>query len=230
MPYKTNQELPTAIKKLPDKAQTMFRKVFNSSFEKYDESKAFKIAWAAVKKKFKKVEGKWIAKGMGYGLYRFELKVSDNLIRKGNDGEYYLEGVLSDTMVDKEGKQFTEDALKNYAEQINKFGIMGFISHQDFYDFSMKYSHLPEHEFIAKARKERKGILKVVKAIYKQGKLWIKALIDKRYLKRIKKFKTMSIEALVPQRFQKGNSYNGGYVLGLALDNMPVNPRARIAS
>ena len=91
------------------------------------------------------------------------------------------------------------------------------------------YSHLDKDTFVAKARQERKGILKVVKAVYEKGKLWIKAIIDKRYIKRVKGFKSMSLEAYIPENKQSGNKYFGGEILGLALDNNAINPRARIA-
>lgn len=66
MPYSSNSELPQEVKKLPAKAQTIFRKAFNSASEQYDsEEKAFKVAWAAVKKQYKKNEdGEWVKKVM----------------------------------------------------------------------------------------------------------------------------------------------------------------------
>lgn len=62
MPYKSNQELPTQLKKLPAEAQTIFRKAFNASFQQYGEERARKIAWSAVKKVFEKKEEKWVKK------------------------------------------------------------------------------------------------------------------------------------------------------------------------
>ena len=66
MPYQKNSDLPESIRRvLPQKAQTLFRKVFNNAHKEYkEEVRAFKVAWAAVKKQFKKDEktGKWIEK------------------------------------------------------------------------------------------------------------------------------------------------------------------------
>jgi len=64
MPYSKNSELPENIRHvLPQKAQTLFRKVFNSAHEQYtDEIRAFRVAWSAVKKQFKKVGDKWVKK------------------------------------------------------------------------------------------------------------------------------------------------------------------------
>lgn len=66
MPYKSNGDLPESITKhLPDHAQTIFRKAFNSAYEQYngEEERVFKIAWAAVKKEYEKNEkGMWVKK------------------------------------------------------------------------------------------------------------------------------------------------------------------------
>lgn len=65
MPYLSNQDLPKNISEyLPEQAQTIFRKVFNHAHEQYnDETVAFKVAWFAVKKVYKKgSDGRWIKK------------------------------------------------------------------------------------------------------------------------------------------------------------------------
>ena len=63
MPYAKNSELPDAVKALPAAGQTMYRKTFNSALIQYkDESKAHATAWAQVKKSYKKVGDKWVAK------------------------------------------------------------------------------------------------------------------------------------------------------------------------
>lgn len=65
MPYKTNNELPDAIKSaLPNDAQDIFRNAFNSAFDgvaEGDETRALQVAWAAVKNAgYNKIEdGKW---------------------------------------------------------------------------------------------------------------------------------------------------------------------------
>jgi len=64
MPYKTNQDLPQRVKNnLPVGAQTVFRKAFNNAHKQYgSEQRAFKVAWAAVKKVYKKKKDKWVKK------------------------------------------------------------------------------------------------------------------------------------------------------------------------
>ena len=64
MPYPTLDSLPDAVKKIPVGAQHIFQSAFNSALDQYkDEGKAFPVAWAAVKTKYKQNEkGDWIAK------------------------------------------------------------------------------------------------------------------------------------------------------------------------
>lgn len=65
MPYRTNEELPEAVRRLPAQAQTIYRAAFNSALEQYhDEGRAHATAWAAVKQKYRQNEdGEWVAKG-----------------------------------------------------------------------------------------------------------------------------------------------------------------------
>lgn len=62
MPYQRNADLPASLRKvLPAGAQTIFRKAFNSAHRRYsEESRARRVAWATVKKKYKKSpSGAW---------------------------------------------------------------------------------------------------------------------------------------------------------------------------
>lgn len=72
MPYRTKSELPKGPKDvLPPKAQEIYREAYNNAYDQYGdkgkrrgsqsrEETAGKVAWAAVKKKYKKSDdGKW---------------------------------------------------------------------------------------------------------------------------------------------------------------------------
>lgn len=64
MPYKTNEELPKGVRNsLPKKAQDIYRKAFNNAYKQYKgrgERMAYMVAWAAVKKVYKKENNRWV--------------------------------------------------------------------------------------------------------------------------------------------------------------------------
>jgi len=73
MPYQTNSDLPDQIREnLPEQAQTIYRKAFNSAWEQYvspqrrkggadREETAHRVAWSAVKKVYRKSSsGRWV--------------------------------------------------------------------------------------------------------------------------------------------------------------------------
>lgn len=65
MPYDKKKELPKSVKdNLPNHAQDIYISAFNSAFQGADEeSEAHAIAWAAVKRTYKKdKKGNWIKK------------------------------------------------------------------------------------------------------------------------------------------------------------------------
>lgn len=76
IPYKTLQDLPDRLRNvLPEHAQEIYRAAFNNAFEEYKnpskkrspedphEEVCHKVAWAAVKKIYKKgKDGQWIQK------------------------------------------------------------------------------------------------------------------------------------------------------------------------
>ncbi len=66
MPYSTISALPKSIRdNLPKGAQKIFRSTVNSALKsgKTEES-AFKIAWSAVKVKYRKVGTEWVKKAL----------------------------------------------------------------------------------------------------------------------------------------------------------------------
>ena len=66
MPYKSNADLPKAVRDaLPEHGQTIFRKAFNSAIKQYgaeDETRLMKVAWGAVKNVYEKKDDKWVLK------------------------------------------------------------------------------------------------------------------------------------------------------------------------
>jgi len=75
MPYHRNADLPVQVRNnLPDKAQSIYRKAYNSAWNQYASSKkpkegadreetAHRVAWTAVKNSYKKdSNGEWVRK------------------------------------------------------------------------------------------------------------------------------------------------------------------------
>jgi cation transport regulator len=67
MPYASNNDLPASVKlHFPEHAQDIFRKAFNNAWRTYStreprrrEEIAHRVAWAAVKKRYRKVGQDW---------------------------------------------------------------------------------------------------------------------------------------------------------------------------
>ena len=64
MPYATNSDLPPSVRNhLPPHAQDIFREAFNNAVDHYrDDATAFRVAWAAVKRRYEKVGPVWVAR------------------------------------------------------------------------------------------------------------------------------------------------------------------------
>jgi cation transport regulator len=63
MPYTRNDQMPPAVRNhLPPHAQDIFREAFNHAWQEHggDEPTAFRIAWAAVKRRYRKRGRAWV--------------------------------------------------------------------------------------------------------------------------------------------------------------------------
>jgi cation transport regulator len=71
MPYASNDDLPRSVREhLPAQAQDIFRGAFNSAWRTYGktdpahvEEIAHRVAWAAVKKRYRKLGETWVRLG-----------------------------------------------------------------------------------------------------------------------------------------------------------------------
>ena len=69
MPYASNEDLPYSIRAhLPAHAQDIFRAAFNNAWTSYgarapsrQEEIAHRVAWAAVKHRYRKIGSDWVA-------------------------------------------------------------------------------------------------------------------------------------------------------------------------
>jgi cation transport regulator len=66
MPYQSNAELPPRVRdRLPPHAQDIFREAFNHAWVEYandprGEEVPYRIAWAAVKRRYRKIGESWV--------------------------------------------------------------------------------------------------------------------------------------------------------------------------
>ncbi len=69
MPYAAIEDLPSPVRRsLPQHAQEIFRSAFNAAYAGHAddprrEEIAHRIAWAAVKRSYVKLGGKWVPRG-----------------------------------------------------------------------------------------------------------------------------------------------------------------------
>ncbi|RLF46441.1 MAG: hypothetical protein DRN17_00400 [Thermoplasmata archaeon] len=126
MPYKTISELPERIRKaLPKKAQQLFLKVFNEAYVKYGDTTAFKIAWAAVKKKYQPSKsGKWVLHSDGVVMsYEKFLPIGD----EDKEVRRYIEFVVTSPSKTTKGERFHPQFIKTVGNQLQ--GIKGDLEH-----------------------------------------------------------------------------------------------------
>ena len=65
MPYENLTDLPDSVRRnLPKHGREIYRAAYNSAEEQYgEESRAHRVAWSAVEKKYEKdEEGEWVEK------------------------------------------------------------------------------------------------------------------------------------------------------------------------
>jgi cation transport regulator len=73
MPYEANADLPERVRhSLPPHAQSIYREAFNHAWQTYrgeprHEDIAHRVAWAAVKKRCAKSEGRWVPRSGAIG-------------------------------------------------------------------------------------------------------------------------------------------------------------------
>jgi cation transport regulator ChaB len=114
MPWKTTHSLPEAVRNaLPVAAQQIWMKAANSALKDHDEEAAAKIAWAAVKSRYRKSsDNKWVA------VEKVELQAE---VKKLDDELRVVWGWASvieengQVVIDKQGDVISEEELVSAA-------------------------------------------------------------------------------------------------------------------
>lgn len=218
MAYSINSpNLPSYVKSKSEAIRKRWVALFNEAHKKYSEDRAFLIANTWLRKHLGGDSKKFVKRS----IIQFDL-CTDTLIKRSDSGEDYITFVLSSTTPHKDGIVFTEEMLKGWAQSINSNPIIGDIDHTLYEQLMSAYL---SDDQIRKILKSKTGIAKTVKAIYDQGKLWVKAFVDKRYKKIIQNAKGVSAEAFCSW---EDNKAVDGEILGFTF-NINTNPADYLA-
>lgn len=200
----TSPNLPTYVENKPKHIIKRWVEIFNEILDGQGEEAAYIAANGWLMRELERMD-----KYHKRATLKFE--VSDTqFIKRTADGDDYVSFKLADTQRDSFGVELTEDVLKQWAEYINSGNpLVGDIDHE-YYDQVLS-GMLSDEETMEMIR-NKKGIAKGVQAIYEKGKLWVKALIDKRYRKTLEKAKGVSLEALIQK--DENNKITGAELMG----------------
>lgn len=244
--FTTIEGLPEFLRKiLPISAQEYFLEVFKLAVKGYDEETAFMYAWEATKLKMQKTEGGYIININNSTVNItpeaeeeedeedtevFSLpmdKAETSIVMNSKTEEIIMNAVLADMSTNTEGKRFTELELNQLSDQINLYGsTLPDVDHEKLIELCKTYGNNPE--LIGKELRKEKGVFTSIKSAVKEGRLWIQAVLDKRYKNHIERFKNLSIEVA-------GNTDSEGIIRnpsywGFTFTNTPQLPGAQIVS
>jgi cation transport regulator len=148
MPYQKKDELPEAVKGLPEHAQEIWMAAFNSAWDQYSKSplpqgegqgeggleeRCFATAWAAVKNRYRKDGDEWIAIESKFAKGMIPLVILKEIPIKGQDapGEFQI---LPYGKIDIEGD------LPAYVDEESIRMIIAYQSHRG-NDMVIDYEH-----------------------------------------------------------------------------------------
>lgn len=205
-----------------------FTKLYNSLGS---EELAHEGAWTLTRARMRVVGEELVACSEDFiapQLFQFALQPAEEiLIKNHDDGTIELDAVLATTEARRsDGKAFDEEALHELARQINEEGsTFPDVDHAILAKLAEKYG--PDADAIKANIKREKGVFNRIKAAVKDGKLWIKAFLDKRYKNYVERFSNLSIEAFATP--VNGRLTKPKY-LGFTFTNTPQLAGAQIAS
>ena len=208
--------------------QNKWLAIFNKVRKAEGEEKASLVANTWLKKQVKKVQATAKTEGVQVKTLHFVIDNNSIMVQKAEDGQDYIDFVLSDNQPDREGFTVPLEILSKWEKDINSgLEIVGDIDHIEYKRLMDGY--YSKEEVVAMLKTKPNGIAKAVRAMLKDGKLWVRAIIDKRYKKSIEKAKGVSLEALMVAD-EKGKVVDGTLAgFTFAVNKEPYNPRAVIA-
>jgi hypothetical protein len=223
--YSLNK-LPDYVKSRSPATQAKWIHVYQSVFEQNGEELALIVANKWLKEKV--VEKKSIAR-TNESLERVSLVVDEavEFLSRTEDGEDYVSFKLADNQVDSKGVKLPEELLKRWADEINSGKtVLGDIDHEAWQ--KLLESGMTEEQ-IKKEIQEKPSIAKAVRAVFEKGRLWVRAIIDKRYKKQIKQSQGVSLEAIIKRKVSDNSVFDGhlaGFTFGIK--QTPVIPGTEV--
>jgi hypothetical protein len=231
----TVEDLPDSFKlALSDFALQLLVEVYNDSLSLNDDPVlSLEIAWEVVKSRLLPTDSGFMVCSSEFEepkLYSFELEpVEEMIIKNSADSEELeLDAVLATTEPRKtDGKYFTIEELNELAEQINQDGSSLPDVNHDMLNMLVQ-KHGPNYQALVNEIKHKKGMFRNIRATVHDGKLWIKAYLDKKYSEYVRRFRGLSIEAL-GKTDMFGRIRKPKY-LGFTFTNNPQLPGAGLAA
>jgi len=207
-----DNKLPRYVKNRSEHIKKKWVKLFNDAYRAYGGKRAMLIANLWLKKQV-------TSSGfMKRSTLKFEVYEDKGFLSRSKDGQEYITLVLNTTDAHRDGIVFTEELLKDMAKQINKEPIVGDIDHALYK--KILQSGMSDEQ-VKRVLRSKPGIAKTVKAIYDKGKLWVRAIIDKRYRRLIQKSKGVSSEIFYSNR--GNNTISAAELLGFTF-NVKTTP------
>lgn len=195
MPYSLrSKNLPAYVKKLPVDMRKKWVAIFNRVYSKEGEQTAFIVANSWLKRTLRKRAIAARTKKIRDIVY-FKLDNKKEFIQRTENGEDFISFKLVNVGYDTQGKNWTAPLLQKWAEQINSGQtVLGDIDHAE---FEKLVQAMYSEEEVKERIQSKPSVAKAVKAVFENGALWIKAILDKRYRKMLEKSKGVSLEAIV---------------------------------
>lgn len=201
-------------------------KTYDKANDNYAPDRSSKIAWVAVKDKFRQVEDKWVARSedfVEFNTTRFVFTaVEDSLVRSDNGG-FTRDFVLA-TANPIKGIALSQVALKRMAEQINSEKLKGRLTTHDVMRELERRGLSPE-QIEAELQSIEEGI-EAVQAVVDGDRLKARIMFTPDAYEKAKDYKAVSIEARYPVESVKDNTVHQARLTGFILTNEPADAGA----
>lgn len=217
--------IPNYISKLPKKTQQSWAALYEQYQPRGDDVALF-AANTWLKSTIRTTQAIAATQGAMRKVLRFEVDTTKEFIKRTDDGEEYISAMLTDVLENVDGNPLPIELLQKWADKINAGeSILADIDHEEYK--RVLSSALTEKQ-VKEMMRKKPSIARSVKAVVQDGKLWVQAIVDKRYKNAIKKANGVSIEAIIETN-DEGRVVDGD-LLGwtFAVNEPRLNPRSQV--